>query len=172
MITRITDFHERPGGVLFSCHHKPPLQIPNSIPDSHIQLTPTTVLGNEREVEEKLNDIIDDDFWIIDGWGSWATIEKRFNAADTIIFVDHSLGIHIWWALKRQIAALFFPENLDKPEGCNLLDITGRMFKMIWTIHRKLRPRLLDLVNTYKGSRRVYHIKSPAELRRFMLQHC
>ena len=137
-----------------------------------IQWKPGWTPASKKEVEEKLNEIIGDDFWIIDGWGSWATIEKRFNASDTIIFVDHSLVIHFWWALKRQIAALFFPENLDKPEGCNLLDINCRMFKMIWTIHRKLRPRLLDLVNAYKGSKNVYHIKSPTKLRRFMLQHC
>ena len=137
-----------------------------------IQWKPGWTPAPAKEVEEKLNKIIRNDFWIIDGWGSWETIEERFKEADTIIFLDHSIWIHFWWALKRQFAAVFYPETLDKPEGCNLLDISGRMFKMIWMIHRQLRPKLLELVNTYKGEKSVFHIKSPNELKRFMLQHC
>ena len=137
-----------------------------------IQWKPGWTPSAEMEVEKKLNEIMKNDLWIIDGWGSWKTIQRRFNAADTIILVDHSIWIHFWWALKRQITALFFPERLDKPEGCNLLQVTVRMFKMIWKIHRKLRPELLELVNSYKGRKEVFHIKSPAQLRHFMLQHC
>ena len=137
-----------------------------------IQWNPGWTFSPEVEVEEKLNEIIKTDLWIIDGWGPWKTIERRFNAADTIIFVDHSIGIHFWWAFKRQILVLFFPERLDKPEGCTLLHVTCKLFKMIWRIHRQLRPKLLKLVDSYKGRKKVFHIKSPTDLRRFMIQYC
>ena len=32
--------------------------------------------------------------WIIDGWGSWEILGQRFEAADTILFVDFPIYLH------------------------------------------------------------------------------
>lgn len=132
-----------------------------------IQWKPGWQPSPQEEVEEKLNALIRQDRWIIDGWGPWGAIEKRFEQADTIIFVDHPVWIHYWWAFKRQIKAVFFPARLNKPQGCNLLLVTGKMFKMIRRIHKQIRPKLLDMVKSYEGQKRVIHIRSPKELRQF-----
>ncbi len=126
----------------------------------------------EEDVAKEIRCIMMNNRWLIDGWGPWETIEERFEKSDTIIFVDHNLWIHLWWAAKRQIKALVAPKFVEKPEGCDLAPMTWKMFKMIWMINRDLRPKLLNLVESYKGKKDVFHIRSPKELRRFTLEHC
>ena len=63
-----------------------------------------------------------------------------------------------------------FPWSVEKPEGCDLVPMTWKMYKMIWMINRDLGPRLLKLVESFKGKKDVFHIKSPKELRAFTLE--
>lgn len=125
-----------------------------------------------EEVASEVRKVISQDKWLLDGWGPWETIEERFEKADTIIFVDHSVWIHLWWAAKRQVKALILPSKVEKPEGCDLVPMTWKMFQIIWMIHRNLRPKLLALVEQYKGKKAVHHIRSPRELNQFVLEHC
>jgi len=104
---------------------------------------------------------------IIDGWGTEETIVERFDASDTIIFVDHPLYIHYWWAIKRQIKCIFQP-RIDGPEGCPMLPMTWPLLKMIWRIHHGARPQLLQLVNSYRGQKQIFHLRSPLELQSFI----
>ena len=109
--------------------------------------------------------------WIIDGFGPWAAVEKRFDLADTIIFVDHPLWVHYWWATKRQIASIFW-ERPDGPEGCPMLPVTFRLFRMIWQIHRSLRPKLASAIESQRIHKRIFHLRSPHELAEFRRRHC
>lgn len=104
--------------------------------------------------------------WLIDGYGSWESVERRMRAADTIIFVDHPIWIHYWWATKRQVKSLFFGRP-DGPEGCPMFPVTVRLFRMMWWLHRQMRPKLLAAIEQRRETARIIHIKSPAELARF-----
>ena len=126
----------------------------------------------QEEVASEIQKVITRDRWLIDGWGPWETIEERFEKSDTIVIVDHRLVIHLWWATKRQIKALFLPKSVDKPKGCNLVPMTWKMYGMIWMIHRDVRPKLLSLVERFKGTKNIHHILSPRDLKRFVLEHC
>lgn len=126
----------------------------------------------EKKVASEIRKIIANDRWLLDGWGPWETIEERFEKADTIIFIDHSIWIHLWWATKRQIKALICPKSVEKTEGCDLVPMTWEMYKMIWMINRDVRPKLLKIVERFKGKKDVFHIQSPKELKRFTLEHC
>jgi adenylate kinase family enzyme len=119
------------------------------------------------EFNRRHNALIVSSKWIIDGFASWESIEDRFEAADTIILVDHPLWIHYFWALKRQFTCIFRPRP-DFVEGCPMLPMTWKLLKMIWHIHWDLMPRLNKLVESYRKSKWVYHIQSPKELRHFV----
>lgn len=114
--------------------------------------------------------LLEDDRWIIDGFGPWDDIERRFDAADTIVFVDHPLWVHFWWATKRQFAALF-RERPDGPEGCPMLPVTFRLYRMMWRLHRDTRPRLLAAIKARRRDKTVVHIRSPRELDAFRRAH-
>jgi adenylate kinase family enzyme len=111
------------------------------------------------------------DTWIIDGFGPWDEVEKRFNAADTIIFVDLALWRHYWWAAKRQIVSVFWGRP-DGPPGCPMWPVTLRLFKMMWRLHRDQRPRLLAAIAARRGAKCVIHIRSPRELSTFRATYC
>ena len=48
-----------------------------------------------------------------------------------------------------------------------MLPMTWPLIKMIWTIHREARAKLLKAVKTLENQKQVFHIRSPKELRRF-----
>ncbi len=125
----------------------------------------------QEEFDRRHQKLISQDTWIIDGFASWESIEKRCAAADTIILVDHPLWIHYWWAIKRQFMCLFRPRP-DFVEGCPMLPMTGKLLEMIWLIHTQTKPKLIELINSYQETKWIYHVKSPRELKQLVNEHC
>lgn len=62
-------------------------------PVDRIQWKPGWKPAPADEVKQKHDQILQLDKWIIDGWGSFEIIETRFQASDTIIFVDLPLVV-------------------------------------------------------------------------------
>lgn len=106
------------------------------------------------------------DRWIIDGWGEFAAIAERFKCADTIVLVDYPLWRHYGWALKRQFMCLF-RRRVDGPPGCPMLPMTWPLMKMLWATDRHAMPRLRALVAEQGGARKIFHIRTLADLRAF-----
>jgi len=170
LITRVAVIGNAGGGKSMMCRKlSASLNIP-LFPIDKIQWKPGWIPAPYAEVKTEHDRLIAQERWIIDGWGTFDLIETRFKEADTIIFVDHPLFVHYWWALKRQFACIFAP-RMDGPDGCPMLPMTIPLLKMIWNIHFHLRPKLLELVNRYRSGKQVIHIKSPKELRLFMLRY-
>jgi adenylate kinase family enzyme len=126
-------------------------------------------LDEVRRVHDK---ILAHDAWVIDGWGPWDAIEKRFDRADTLILVDLPLWVHYWWAAERQIASAAGRVLPDEPEGCSYDGMTGRLFKLIWDIHHEVRPRLLEMVAARRDHKTVFLLQSPEELDAFASEYC
>lgn len=136
-----------------------------------LQWNPGWKLTPQEEFDRRHDELLRRERWIIDGFASWTSIQRRFEAADTLILVDHPLWVHYWWAIKRQFMCLFRPRP-DFVEGCPMLPMTGKLLWMIWDIHWWRRPQPIDLVNSYRNDKWVYHIKSPRELGEFVALHC
>lgn len=136
-------------------------------PVDQVQWQPGWRAAPEEEVIAKLDALASENQWIIDGWGPWTTIERRFTAADTIIVVDHPVWVHFWWAAERQIACARGDGRPDGPDGCDMLDVTPRLFRMIWDIDQNLMPRLRRLVAAMESGRIVHRISSPEALDSF-----
>ena len=120
------------------------------------------------EVREKHDAILREEQWIIDGWGPWDAISKRFELADTIIFVDFPLRTHLRWAMKRQVQSIFRP-RVGGPEGCPLLPMTWQMIKTICAVHKHYRPELVKLIDSFDTEdKHIITIRTPKELRQFM----
>ena len=50
---------------------------------------------------------IQQDAWIIDGYGSVKLAWERFSAADTLVYVDLPFFVHFLWITKRLMKGLF-----------------------------------------------------------------
>lgn len=105
--------------------------------------------------------------WVIDGWGPWESIERRFDAADTIVFVDLPLMRHYWWALKRQFESSTGMRKDWPPRGCRPLPITLTLLALIRRIHHEARPRIAAALSTPAIAQRVVHIRSVDDLQNF-----
>jgi len=119
-------------------------------------------------VSRTLAGTIATDRWIIDGFGPWQSIEDRCARADTLIYIDHPIWVHFWWAAERQIAAARGEGRYGGPDDCPLEDKTEWMFRTLWRVHIEYRPRLLDLARRCEERITVHHLRSPAELDAFV----
>jgi len=105
--------------------------------------------------------------WIIDGFGTLATAWERFGEADTLVYVDLPLVTHVWFVTKRLLAAPFVaPEGW--PENSPIWHSTINCYKIIWRCHRHLTPKYRQLVAEMAASKRVHHLRSPAEMAAFL----
>lgn len=136
-----------------------------------LQWNPGWVATPVDEFHLKHDELVAKDRWIIDGVATMESIATRLEAADTIIFVDHPLWVHYWWAAKRQFLCLFRPRP-DFIPGCPMLPKTLQLIKLIWHIHKYIRPAILKLISKHSANKQVFHIKSPQELRKFKYVHC
>lgn len=131
-----------------------------------IQWKPNWVLASDEEFSVEHQNILSGERWLVDGYGSESSIEDRLDACDTVVFVDHPIAVHYWWATKRQIKSLF-RRHPDVPEGCRMWPVTIRLFRMMWRLHKEMRPKLIEAIYSRADSLRIIHIKSPAELKAF-----
>ena len=107
------------------------------------------------------------DEWIIDGFGCRASTWERFAVADTLIHVDLSLMTHYRWVTKRLLEGLLVnPEGW--PENSPMWRSTIDGYRVVWLCHRHLTPRYRQLVAEARASKRVHHLRSPAQIRAFL----
>jgi adenylate kinase family enzyme len=105
--------------------------------------------------------------WIIDGFDSVATAWERFAVADTLVYIDLPLATHYWWVTKRLIGGMFAnPEGW--PPNTPLWESSMDSYKVVWRCHRGLTPKYRRLVAEMATSKRVHHLKSPAEMASFL----
>jgi hypothetical protein len=109
--------------------------------------------------------------WVIEGFGDWADVKARFDAADTIVFVDLPFWQHLLWAGKRQIKAHLngWP---DAPPGCGRPPPFHALIAMMWRLHFESRGRLLELIEASRHNVAVHHLKSRRDISVFIAEFC
>jgi adenylate kinase family enzyme len=105
------------------------------------------------------------DAWIIDGWGDWGALSRRFAASDLIVFVDFPLRVHEQWALRRQAEVALGLRSDWPPKGCSAAEITGRLLELMRQVDREMLPRLRAMLAEDRFASRVVRLRSPREFR-------
>jgi adenylate kinase family enzyme len=112
-------------------------------------------------------ELLKSEAWIIDGFGGLEQAWERFAAADTLIHVDLPLFTHFWWVTKRFVNGLFAdPEGW--PQGSPLLSSTLQSYRVLWPCHRHLTPKYRTLVAEARQEKKVYQLRSAAEIEAFL----
>jgi adenylate kinase family enzyme len=120
--------------------------------------------GNEH-VERQHDRILRTDRWVIDGYGSWKSMEQRCDAADTLILIDQPAWRHYWWAYKRNFKMLF-RHNPDLPDGCSKWPLWNMMFRVVRQTRRDALPRLRKLLSD-RPEKAQFILRSPREIDNF-----
>lgn len=130
-----------------------------------IQFLAGMKLRNPDETRKILEEVANQNIWIIDGFGPLKIIEDRFQKSDVVIFIRFPLWRNYWWCIKRQIKALF-ARRPELPEGCFEATIpqTLKLFKTIWNVHHGMWPQLdrIFLQDIYKN--KIVYVRNLAEL--------
>ena len=112
-------------------------------------------------------DLLRRDEWIIDGFGSTALVWERCVAADTLIYIDLPLLTHHRWVTKRLIKGLF-ADPRGWPNNRPLWSSSIQSYRVLWPCHRHLTPKYRQLVTEAAASKRVHHLRSPAQIESFI----
>lgn len=110
--------------------------------------------------------ILQQDRWIIDGYGSLDTVWERLAIADTLIYVDMPVPLHYWWVTKRFLKGFFVPPE-GWPKNSPLLKGTLNSYYTVWLCHQKLTPKYRGYVAQAQNHKRVHHLKSPRQVNEF-----
>jgi adenylate kinase family enzyme len=133
-------------------------QIPLTHVDS-IQFVAGMQIRPYKESIQMLNQIQDQDSWIIDGYGPLDILQPRLQKADRIVFIDFPIWRHYWWCTKRQIQNIW-SRRQELPEECNELtwQHTLKLFKTIHRVHKLMRPELLRILQREQLKNKVVRI--------------
>lgn len=112
------------------------------------------------------DDLLKQEQWIIDGFGSLDTVWKRLEAADTLIYLDMPVLQHYWWVTKRLIKSGWVPPE-SWPENSPLVKGTLNSYTTIWLCHKKLTPKYRAYVEAAQATKQVYHLRSPQAVKHF-----
>ena len=112
------------------------------------------------------DELLQQDQWIVDGFGSMDTLWQRLDVADTLIYLDMPVLRHYWWVTKRFIKGVWVPPE-GWPENSPLVKSTLNSYNTVWLCHTKLTPRYRTYVDAAKATKPVYHLRSRQEMKHF-----
>ena len=126
--------------------------------------------GGEKVPDEEYKTahakILQQEHWIIDGFGSLDTVWKRLEAADTLVYIDLPVLQHYLWVTKRFIKGFWVaPEGY--PENSPLIKSTINSYYIVWLCHQKLTPKYREYVDKAKLTKQVFHLQSTKDIEEF-----
>jgi adenylate kinase family enzyme len=111
--------------------------------------------------------ILNQDCWIIDGFGSIDTLWVRLNAADTLVFVDLPLYLHFLWVTKRFLMSPFEPPE-GYPENSPILRSAITSYRVLWLCDQHLTPKYREFIEQARSTKQVHHLRSPKQIQQFL----
>lgn len=119
------------------------------------------------EFDAALDEVLAGERWIVDGNYS-RTMERRFAACDTVVFLDVPRLVCLFRALKRRVR---FHRRVrpDMAPGCEE-KLDREFLGWIWTYPRRRRPKILRRLRELEGGKRVAILRTAADVERFLAE--
>lgn len=121
----------------------------------------------DKEYNHLHKEILANDQWVIDGYGSMETLWLRLDEADTLVYIDLPLPLHFWWVTKRFLTGFFVPPD-GWPERSPILKSSMSSYRNLWLCHQYLTPKYRDYIAQAQNTKRVYHLKSSQQIAHFL----
>ncbi|MBV9957017.1 MAG: DNA topology modulation protein [Acidobacteria bacterium] len=106
--------------------------------------------------------------WIMDGNYS-GTLDLRFAACETVIFLDLSRWLCLWRVLKR---AFIYRQRTrpDMAAGCPE-KLSLEFLLWIYNYPRRTRPEIVSLLEANANAKNIIWLRSQAEVKEFLKRH-
>jgi adenylate kinase family enzyme len=117
------------------------------------------------EWHKTLQYLLSREAWIMDGNYS-GTLDIRFTACDTVIFLDLPRAVCLWRVLKR---ALIYrgKSRPDMAEGCPER-LTLEFVLWIWNYSKRTRPKVVRMIESPPDDKKIVWLRSSIEVERFL----
>ncbi|EGU61160.1 adenylate kinase [Vibrio nigripulchritudo ATCC 27043] len=138
-------------------------------PLDSIVYQPNGELTDRKIFDEKHQEILTSESWIIDGLGPLGSFNQRLEAADTLIYINLPYSASYWWVTKRLLkGVLVKPEGW--PDGSSVLKGSIQSYKML-----KLSPKFWNedfqsRLESISEGKSLHVIRSVADLKGFIEQ--
>lgn len=111
--------------------------------------------------------ILAEDEWVIDGFGCLESTWSRLSAADTLVYIDLPIVVHLLWVTKRLFKGIFqTPEGW--PENSPLVKSTLKSYRVLWLCHKKLTPTYRKYIANATKTKTVFHLRSKTDIENFL----
>jgi adenylate kinase family enzyme len=126
---------------------------------------PGWVEPSQEEWHEQVREAVQADAWVMDGNYS-ATMDLRFERADTAIFLDIPRRVCLYRVLKRSIRHRGRVRS-DGATGCPER-LEWFFLKWVWSFPAKRRPAMLQRLENVPASVNIVHLCNDWEIDGFM----
>lgn len=132
-----------------------------------IQFRPGWQLLPEPEFLQQQDEWLAQPRWIIEGVAHWQGLVKRFEAADTIIYLDFPEALcqeraQQRLAEDRHLPSPFLPPNCPYEAKAQQQQEVIRFFQWEW------RPKILNLMYSLRSGRDLYQIRTEEKLEQLL----
>ena len=136
------------------------------VPLDSLQYRPGGSAVPHAEFKAAHDALLEQDQWIVDGFGSIDTVWERLKVADTLVYLDMPVWRHYWWVTKRFLQGAWV-SPAGWPKGSSLLKGTLKSYPTVRLCHAKLTPKYREYVEQAKATKQVYHLRSRQEIVQF-----
>lgn len=124
-------------------------------------------LVDRKTYDEKHENILSSDSWIIDGFGPMESFNKRLEVADTLIYVELPYVTSYWLVTKRLFKGLFVkPEGW--PDGSSVLKGTLESYKVLKLCPKFWNDSFMKRLECISANKSLHVIRSISELNSFV----
>jgi adenylate kinase family enzyme len=126
---------------------------------------PGWVETEKAEWLSTVNALLSRDAWVMDGNYS-GTLAARFEACDTVIFLDTPRVLCLWRVLKR---ALMYRKRSrpDMAEGCPE-KLSWEFVLWIWNYPTRTRPKIIRMLESSPEEKKIIWLRSRSDVKRFL----
>ncbi len=122
---------------------------------------------DSKTYNEKHENILSSDSWIIDGFGPIESFYKRLDVADTVIYIDLPYVFSYWLVTKRLLKGLVVnPEGW--PDGSSILKGTFESYKVLKRCPKFWNDSFMQKLEKISTNKSLYVIRTISELNSFV----
>lgn len=124
-------------------------------------------LVDRKMFDEKHENLLSSDSWIIDGFGPIESFNKRLDVADTLIYIDLPYIISYWLVTKRLLKGMVIKPG-GWPDGSSILKGTLESYKVLKLCPKFWNDSFMQKLEKTSANKSLYVIRSISELNSFV----
>jgi adenylate kinase family enzyme len=127
-----------------------------------IQFAEGGVRVSDEVFLKRHSEILLNERWVIDGFGTPQSFEALLRAADVLVYVEREAVIHYWWVTKRLLKSLF-SRPLGWPEGSPMLRSSIDSYRYLRLSHKFWTPAFRAKLLALRPGKRVYIVRRQSD---------